>query len=59
MACLEHVCFKCGSSDFGNFHRLICPKCGSDEIVTHWDEQFDEHYTSEDRRAKYENEDEE
>jgi Zn ribbon nucleic-acid-binding protein len=39
MACMEHVCVKCGHMTFNNNAMLVCPKCNSTEIISHWDEQ--------------------
>lgn len=39
MACMEHVCVDCGHMEFNNGYLLVCPKCRSPEIISHWDEQ--------------------
>jgi predicted nucleic acid-binding Zn-ribbon protein len=39
MACMEHLCGKCGHMEFNNQTRILCPKCGSDDVISHWDDQ--------------------
>jgi predicted nucleic acid-binding Zn-ribbon protein len=41
MSCMEHVCTKCGHMTFNNNFQLVCPKCQSTDIISHWDEQGD------------------
>lgn len=43
MACMEHYCHKCNHMEFNNNSMLHCPNCGSMEISSHWDEQYDHH----------------
>ena len=39
MACMEHWCRACGHLEFNNGSLLICPRCGANDIMSHWDEQ--------------------
>jgi Zn finger protein HypA/HybF involved in hydrogenase expression len=41
MACMEHTCGDCGHMEFNNNFLLLCPKCKSTDITSHWDEQYD------------------
>ena len=40
MACMTHRCLDCGWLDFDNEEKgpPFCPKCGSAEIRSHFDE---------------------
>lgn len=42
MACMEHVCMKCGHIEFNNNNMLACPKCKAYEIRSFWDEEPDQ-----------------
>jgi len=39
MACMEHACRNCGHMWFDNSMDRECPKCGSNESVSHFDER--------------------
>ena len=38
MACMEHNCGTCGEMWFNNNHGGACPKCGSHDISSFFDE---------------------
>ena len=38
MACMEHNCGTCGEMWFNNDHGRACPKCGSQDISSFFDE---------------------
>jgi len=47
MACMEHVCLGCGRGEFNNKSgpaEWPCPKCGSEEYSSHFDEEPDHDY---------------
>jgi predicted nucleic acid-binding Zn-ribbon protein len=50
MACMEHYCGACGHTVFNNLGGAggPCPKCGSEEFISTWDEQ--DSYREDDRR---------
>lgn len=58
MACMEHWCRKCNHMEFNNGNMFVCPKCGSTDISSTWDEQHDYDYDDYDDED-YEEEDEE
>lgn len=39
MACMTHDC-RCGYMEFSNNILLVCPKCGSTDIVSHYDDDY-------------------
>lgn len=41
MASTEHVCCRCGHAVFSNASPSDCPKCGSSEITSFFDEPFE------------------
>jgi|694.fasta_scaffold108912_6 hypothetical protein len=41
MACMEHTCNDCGKMVFNNNNLFVCPKCGSQNIASYYDEQDD------------------
>lgn len=57
MACMEHECSSCGTVWFDNGPG-VCPKCGSQDIVSHFDE-MDDHYNLPDLWNEDENQEEE
>lgn len=38
MACMTHTCSDCNHMVFNNGGLGSCPKCGSDDIIHHYDE---------------------
>ena len=41
MACMDHVCLGCGRAEMNNKpgpEQWPCPKCGSEEYSSHFDE---------------------
>lgn len=41
MACVEHCCSRCNFWSMDNETLLVCPKCASNEITNHNDEETD------------------
>lgn len=40
MACMTHDCLDCGNIVCNNQTTMsYCPKCGSDNTASHWDDQ--------------------
>lgn len=40
MACMTHDCLDCGNIVCNNQTTMSsCPKCGSDNTASHWDDQ--------------------
>ena len=47
MACMDHVCLGCGRAEMNNKsgpEQWPCPKCGSEEYSSHFDEEPDHDY---------------
>jgi predicted nucleic acid-binding Zn-ribbon protein len=42
MACMTHDCGNCGHMEFNNRSMLVCPKCGSYEVLSHYDDYYDD-----------------
>lgn len=42
MACMTHDCLACGAISFGNNLVFVCAKCGSRDIVSHYDDYEDD-----------------
>ena len=38
MACMEHLCRKCGWNDMNNDMYRVCPVCKSEEAASWFDE---------------------
>lgn len=38
MSCMTHDCGNCGNIEFNNGFMVVCPKCGSKEIYSHYDD---------------------
>lgn len=45
MACMDHDCRKCGHGWMDNVAYPPCPKCGSLNVSSHFDEEPDRDYT--------------
>ena len=45
MACIEHHCTTCGAGWYDNQSAGRCPRCGSYEVASSFDEaMYDDHY---------------
>jgi predicted nucleic acid-binding Zn-ribbon protein len=52
VACMEHDCAECGATWHDNQRHPACPKCGSTNVSSHFDEYPE-------REMDYDREDEE
>ena len=55
---MEHECSPCGTAWFDNKYSGTCPKCGSYDVASHFDE-IDDHYNLPDLWNEDENQEEE
>jgi predicted nucleic acid-binding Zn-ribbon protein len=57
MACMTHLCIRCDNEWMNNKNSGICPKCGSWQVNSQFDEEGDDDPRWDDEEEEEEDED--